>query len=307
MIAGVLIIDKPEGPTSHDMVAVARRALGERRIGHCGTLDPMATGVLALAVGPATRLVQYLTSDEKHYEADVRFGRRTDTCDRTGTTIAQSPERPSRDALDRALDQFRGTFEQAPPVYSAKKIGGVPAHRLARRGTVVDGITPARVIVRRLEVTSFDGEVARLVMRVSAGFYVRALADDLGRALGMGAVLDSLRRTASGSFTLADAMPADVLATAPREAIAARMLPLERLLPETPARILSAEEVARVRHGQDIPGAREDAPDAVAGGPDAPLPGAAPLVRLFAPDGSLVALAVPSKRPGFLHASVVLR
>jgi tRNA pseudouridine55 synthase len=294
MISGVLVLDKPQGPTSHDMVAVARRALGERRIGHCGTLDPMATGVLALAVGPATRLVQFLSAEEKHYDAVVAFGRDTNTYDVTGDTVAESPDRPTLEALVAALAPFRGTFAQLPPAYSAKKIGGVRAYRLARRedGATLD-LKPVMVTVSQLDLLAFDGDRATLAMRVSAGFYVRSLAHDLGRALGMGATLDALRRTRAGAFGLEDAVTVETMATTSRPALAARLIPLSRLLPELPSLALTAAAAACARRGMDVP-----LPGDWRGAPE--------LSRLLDDQGDLLALASPAKRPGFLHPSVVL-
>ncbi len=294
MISGVLVLDKPQGPTSHDMVAVARRALGERRIGHCGTLDPMATGVLALAVGQATRLVQFLSSEDKHYDAVVAFGRDTNTYDATGDTVAESPDRPTREALVTALERFRGTFAQLPPAYSAKKIGGVRAYHLARRedGATLD-LKPVMVTVSQLDLVAFDGGHATLSMRVSAGFYVRSLAHDLGRALGMGATLEALRRTRAGVFGLEGAVTVDTVATSDAAALAGRMIPLARLLPELPSLALTPADAACARRGIDLP-----APAAWNGVPK--------LSRLLDEQGDLLALAIPAKRPGFLHPSVVL-
>ena len=281
---GVLVIDKPQGPTSHDVVAVARRALGESRIGHTGTLDPMATGVLPLVVGRATRVAQFLTAGLKDYDATVRFGHTSDTYDATGTPGAHAAARPTRDALDAVLARFRGTFDQTPPAFSAKSIDGERAYALARRG----GDQPARrpaaatVTVERLDVTAFDGDTAMLSMRVSAGFYVRSLAHDLGEALGMGAVLAALRRTRSGEFDLSQAVPD-------------RLVPFDSLLPGLPAAVLSAQAVEFVKNGREVgPGDLTACPS--------PLPD---LTRLMGPDGRLVALAKPGKTPGFLHASVV--
>jgi tRNA pseudouridine55 synthase len=294
MISGVLVLDKPPGPTSHDMVAVARRALGERRIGHCGTLDPMATGVLALAVGQATRLVQFLSSEEKHYDAVVAFGRETNTYDVTGVTVAESPDRPTPAALAAALAQFRGTFAQRPPAYSAKKLGGIRAYHLARRedGATLD-LKPVTVTVARLELLAFDSDRATLAMQVSAGFYVRSLAHDLGQALGMGATLASLRRTRAGAFGLEDAVTVETVATSSAAVLADRMIPLSRLLPELPSLALPPAEAACARRGMDLP-----------------LPGdwaeAPALSRLLDDHGHLLALATPAKRPGFLHPAVVL-
>lgn len=298
-LSGVLVVDKTEGPTSHDVVKFGRRALGESRIGHTGTLDPMATGVLPLVVGRATRLAQFLTASDKTYEASVAFGRATDTCDATGKVVASSDARPTRDALIAALDAFRGTYEQTPPAYSAKNIDGERSYDLARKGKTAVAQRPKAVTVtaKRVELLSFDGETARLEMQVTAGFYVRSLAHDLGDALGCGAHLSALRRTRSGEFGLEHAVPlADVLQSS-REALAARMVPLSALLPDIAAVTLrGAANLERLKNGVEIePGDVVD--------PLSPLPA---LVRLLGPEGRLVALARPGKTPGFLHGWVVL-
>jgi len=295
---GVLVVDKPQGPTSHDVVTLARRALGVSRIGHTGTLDPMATGVLPLVIGRATRLAQFLTASDKDYEATVAFGRTTNTYDAMGTIITTSGERPTRDQVEQALGRFRGTFEQTPPAFSAKNIAGARSYDIARKAR--DGVVTlpkaVTITVRELNLISCDGETAVLQMRVTAGFYVRSLAHDLGAALGMGGVLTALRRTRSGEFGLEGSVPlADVL-QAGREALAARLLPFSLLLPELPAVTLRGpEQVVRIKNGVEI--APADLLAALT-----PLP---ELVRVIGADGTLVALARPAKTPGFLHASVV--
>ena len=296
---GVLVVDKPQGPTSHDVVTLARRALGVSRIGHTGTLDPMATGVLPLVIGRATRLAQFLTASDKDYEAGVAFGRTTNTYDAMGTVVTTSDARPTRDQVEAALGRFRGIFEQTPPAFSAKNIDGERSYDIARKAK--DGVVvlprAVTVTVRELDLRSFDGETAVLHMRVTAGFYVRSLAHDLGAALGMGAVLVALRRTRSGEFGLEGAVPlADVL-QAGRESLAARLLPFSSLLPELPAVTLRGPDcLERVKNGVEIaPG------DLVA-----PLSALPELVRLLGPDGTLVGLAKPGKTPGFLHAAIVL-
>jgi len=294
MTGGVLVVDKPGGLTSHDVVAVARRALGERRIGHCGTLDPMATGVLALAIGPATRLVQYLSGEAKHYDAVVRFGEATTTYDITGDVVARSDRRPTRTELDAALGRFLGPRLQMPPAYSAKKVGGLRAYALARRRDQgAPALEPSQVTCHELAVTWFDGDRVGLTMTVSAGFYVRSLAHDLGTALGTAAALEALRRTRSGAFRVEEAVPFEVLANGDRGTLAARVLPVDRLLPGVPAVRLTPEEAGRARHGMDVAAPGD-------------WPAAAPLARLVDAEEHLVALAVPSARPGFLHPSVVL-
>jgi tRNA pseudouridine55 synthase len=294
MISGVLVVDKAEGPTSHDLVRVARRVLDERRIGHCGTLDPMATGVLALAIGQATRLVQFLSADRKHYDAAIRFGLSTTTYDITGEVVAESPARPTEAVLLSALDAFRGTRLQRPPAFSAKKVAGVRAHDLARRDARAEiALDPVAVTIHDLALTGFDGDVAKLRLVVSAGFYVRSLAHDLGEALGTGGALASLRRTRAGHFGLEEAISAEALAMNSRAWLAERVLPPERLLPDWPAAALTGNEAARARRGLDFP---------VAEG----WPGAPPHARILDDSGRLLGLAVPADRPGFLHPSVVL-
>ena len=193
-LSGVLVVDKTAGPTSHDIVTLARRALGESRIGHTGTLDPMATGVLPLVIGRATRLAQFLTASDKSYEASIAFGRTTNTYDASGKTTDSAEHRPNRDQLAAALERFRGTFEQTPPAYSAKNIDGERSYELARKGKTATPQRPTAVTVtvKRLELRSFDGETASLDLQVTAGFYVRSLAHDLGEALGCGAHLSAL-------------------------------------------------------------------------------------------------------------------
>jgi tRNA pseudouridine55 synthase len=206
---GLLVVDKPAGPTSHDVVARMRRVLDERRIGHTGTLDPAATGVLALVLGRATRLAQFLTDSSKSYEAVVRLGVATDTGDAQGRAIGPVGGRPvpSRDAIEEALQGFRGTFLQQPPAFSAKRIGGKRSHDLARAGVASVLPAPVSVTVHRLDIVGADGDCVTLNLECSAGFYVRALAADLGERLGVGAHLVALRRTRAGDCTLQRAGP----------------------------------------------------------------------------------------------------
>jgi tRNA pseudouridine55 synthase len=297
---GVLVVDKTQGPTSHDVVTLARRALGVSRIGHTGTLDPMATGVLPLVVGRATRLAQFLTAGDKDYDATVAFGRTTDTYDALGKVLTASAERPTRAHLETALARFRGTVEQTPPAYSAKNIGGERSYELARKTkSGATALLPKAVTVtaRQLDIMSFDGDTACLRLSVTAGFYVRSLAHDLGAALGMGAVLAALRRTRSGEFGLEGAVPlAEVLQSSP-ETLASRLVPFDGLLAGLPAVTLRGPvQVERVKNGLEV------APEDLLA-PLSPLP---ERVRLLGPDGALVGLAKPGKTPGFLHATVVL-
>jgi len=304
---GVIVVDKTEGPTSHDVVTLARRALGVSRIGHTGTLDPMATGVLPLVIGRATRLAQFLTASDKTYEATIAFGRATDSYDASGTVVTTSDRRPSRGELDAAIATFRGTFDQTPPAFSAKNIDGQRSYVLARRAArSADARSASRktarpnavpVTVKRLEILSFDGDTARLEMQATAGFYVRSLAHDIGEALACGAVLTALRRTRSGEFGLDRAVPlADVL-QAPRESLVGRMVPFRELLPELPfVRLRSASQLERLKNGVEM------APSDLV----TPLTTLAPIIRLLGPEGDLVGLAKPGKTPGCLHGWVVL-
>jgi tRNA pseudouridine55 synthase len=229
---GVLIIDKPAGLTSHDVVARVRRILGERRIGHTGTLDPFATGVLVVLVGRATRLAQFLSNAEKEYEAEIRFGYATDTGDRTGKRLETSPAQNliegsvhtwSEREIEAALDGLRGEIEQVPPMYSAKKVQGRKLYELARRGVEIERAA-VRVTIRELEVVPRGGGEKSLLqenedgtsdLRVrvvcSAGTYIRTLAESIGERLGVAAHLASLRRTRAGDFPVEDALSLDVL------------------------------------------------------------------------------------------------
>jgi tRNA pseudouridine55 synthase len=306
-LSGVLVVDKPAGITSHDVVAVARRALNERSIGHTGTLDPMATGVLPLAIGKATRLVRFLSASDKDYDAVIRFGRTTDTYDATGTTTAESPQRPTRTALDIGLLALTGSYDQLPPPYSAKKVGGHRAYTLARRDEPME-LKPVPVTVSRAVVTAFDDDTAAVSITCSAGFYVRSFAHELGRRLGCGACLDSLRRTRSGDFTMAAAVPFEVLAGDAREftLIESHLVAADALLPGFPAVALTSEGMDRVVHGRDL-GPSHWGPtgsaEAFVGG--APGRRNEPWVRLLDQAGHLVALA-ESTPTGVLHPSIVL-
>lgn len=248
---GVLVVDKGQGPTSHDVVAVARRALGTSRVGHTGTLDPMATGVLVLVAGRATRLARFMAHDVKAYVAQVTFGRATTTFDAEGETTRETGQVPEREALAARVAAMAGPQLQTPPAFSAKKVGGEVAHKAARRDAPLV-LAPVPVVVHALSLDAYDDGVATISMTVSAGFYVRALAHDLGEALGTGAHLSALRRTRAGAFSLDEAVSWQALASAPRGMLTSALLPIDRLLPDLPAAHLSAEAVAKVRHGQSV-------------------------------------------------------
>jgi tRNA pseudouridine55 synthase len=295
--SGVLIVDKPAGPTSHDVVAVVRRRFRGAKVGHTGTLDPFATGVLPVVIGRATRLARYLSGADKEYDALIRLGLATDTHDSTGTVVFEAPAGlplPALETVASALDGYRGTWMQTPPAYSAKLAGGVRAYEQARRGEPVE-LAPVAVTVRELELVSMSGPLVRIRLVSSAGFYVRAMAHDLGRKLGTGATLDGLRRLRSGPFDLGRAVTLDVVAQSDVEA---RILPLESLLPDWPAVTLTREGVDWACHGRDI------GPGQLTGG-RAGVPEGSRL-RFVGPDGRLVAVG-EAGAGGVLHPGVVLR
>jgi len=301
---GVLVIDKPAGPTSHDVVARVRRALGTRRIGHTGTLDPLATGVLPLVIGTATRLASLLSGGEKEYIAGIRLGLATETYDATGRdAVPPPPQGVTVGDVERAIENFRGTFDQVPPAYSAKKIDGVRAYKLARKRTPVQP-SAVRVTVHHLTIENCSDGLVVVRVRASAGFYVRSLAHDLGLKLGCGGHLETLRRVRAGAFGEKDAVGLSAVEEARHDAVR-WILPLEQLLPEIPAVVVSDRDRARVTHGADVaPGV------SFVNGPDEGDPRL--LVgedvthrRLFDTAGRLVALA--EMRPGgFLHPVIVL-
>ena len=332
---GLLVIDKPAGPTSHDVVARMRRALGERRIGHTGTLDPAATGVLPLVIGRATRLARFM-SDDKSYLATIRLGARTDTADATGQPIGEryAGPMPSLGAIDAALDAFRGYFVQQPPAFSAKRIGGTRSYALARAaarrdggksGHATDGLTlpaPVTVNASALNLIAIDGDTLALEVRCSSGFYVRSLARDLGEQLGTGAHLSALRRTRSGDAGLEQAIGLDEAERDPARA-AATMIPLRRLLPHLPSVVLTEDGVNDTVHGRMLytsglapssPGGPNPGSPAqhLRWGEDSGSPAQHPgrsdsrFVRLFGPTGELVGIAAPGEAPGSLRAAVVL-
>ena len=297
---GVLLIDKPIGPTSHDAVARMRRALGERSIGHTGTLDPRATGLLPLVVGRATRLASLLTSGDKPNEATIRLGVSTTTDDAEGEPIGEEAAAlPDDEAVRAALEEFRGEIAQVPPRHSAKKVSGTRAYALARRDRPVE-LAPVAVTVKRLEWVHRHERDLQVTVSATAGFYVRSLARDLGQRLGCGAHLAALRRTASGAFTIDAAIPLEEAEQMGRTA-ADRLLSPADALPHLAAVRLTESGLRRALHGnpvapEDLEG-RVVPPPPQGGGPVLPI-------RLLGPDGRLVALA--HARGGALHPVVVL-
>ena len=292
---GVLVVDKPAGPTSHDVVAIVRRALKTPRVGHTGTLDPLATGVLPLVIGRATRLASFLSSGEKDYVAAIRLGLATATYDAaTREAVPEPPAAINAADIEHALAAFRGTFDQAPPPFSAKKIGGVPAYKLARKNKPVQP-TPVSVTVHDLSIDQYADGVAVIRVRASAGFYVRSLAHDLGRMLGCGGHLETLRRVRAASFGEDVAVPLSRIDSEGLDA-ARWMVPLDRLLTEFPAVVLSDRGLRRAVHGNEVPVEDVSPPD---------VSFQAPKCRLLDPAGHLVAIA--ERRPGgLLHPVVVL-
>jgi tRNA pseudouridine55 synthase len=293
---GLLLIDKPSGPTSHDVVARIRRSSGERSIGHTGTLDPRATGLLPLLVGRATRLASLLIGSDKTYDAAVRLGVFTDTDDEEGTPLGERrSDLPEDAAVMAALSGFRGTIEQVPPQHSAKRVDGQRAYELARRARPV-ALRPVAVTVRRLDWRGREGDLLYLTVTASPGFYVRALARDLGAALGCGAHLAELRRTASGPFSVDAAIPLD-LAEACGQEIVARLIAPADALPHLPMATVNAAGLRRVRHGNEV------GPEHLETSWVATL-GQAAAVRIL--DGAGHLLAVGKPRGGSLHPVVVL-
>jgi tRNA pseudouridine55 synthase len=244
-VGGVMLIDKPEGITSHDAVAVVRRVTHTRRVGHAGTLDPFATGLLVVLVGRGTRLIPYVEGEPKIYEATIRFGTETDTDDCTGDCIRTAPA-PRDDVIGAAIARLTGVIEQRPPDYSAKQVGGMRAYAAARSGAALE-LRPARVTVHEWTVTGRSGDDVRATITCGGGTYVRALARDLGRLTNSAAHLASLRRTHAGPFAVRDAVPVDDLRVA--EAV---MRPLLACVPSLPVHRMDAGELRRVSHGNSI-------------------------------------------------------
>lgn len=285
--AGILAVDKPQGPSSHDVVAAARRALGVRRIGHTGTLDPFASGLLLLCVGWATRLAEYLADRPKRYQAVAELGVSTDTDDGTGTVLTRSDSwRTLPDAEVRAaFEGLRGRIEQRPPVYSAKKIAGERAYRRARRGEAVT-LEPVVVEVFALDIEAIEPPLVRFSLECSSGTYVRAIARDAGERLGTGAYLASLRRTAIGDVAVDSAVP--VASLGDPAAVAAAWRPPLAALSHMPRFEVEAPEAERIRHGMALtpPAA---APESQAAGPDAEGRAAGPIAVVCG--GDLIAVA----------------
>ena len=287
---GVLVIDKPEGLTSHDVVNRVRRILGQRSVGHLGTLDPSATGVLPIVTGSLTRLAQFYLHCEKAYEGVIRFGFATDTYDADG-----EPTTPACDVhLDleqlRALAaDFRGVIEQVPPPFSAKKVGGVPAYRLARKKQEV-ALKPVQVEIKELEILEAKDDRVSFRARVASGTYMRSLAHDIGQRIGCGAHLESLRRTAVAEFVIEEAHTLEELEQANRQGSAEDIFVHPRkLLPQFPSVTATDENVALIRAGRAV---------------NLPEMSRAPVVKVFYGQRELIAIATRVAGTLF-HAGIV--
>lgn len=294
LVNGVIVVDKPEGLTSHDVVNRVRRLANTRKVGHLGTLDPMATGVLPLVLGRATRLAQFFSSAEKTYDARIQFGWATDTYDREGTRVSEPVEPQfTRAELEAALVSFRGAMIQTPPPFSAKKIAGTPAYRLARKQIAVE-LPPVEVQVFALDLIEFDGVTARICVRCSPGTYVRSIAHDLGGQMGCGAFLIALRRTASGEFHESQAKSLEALQDLERAgALESAVIPASHLLPEIPSASVDALTAGQIRQGKDF----RLSPFLERAG--------AKYVKAIGPEGDVIAIG-EARLPSLYHPVLVL-
>jgi tRNA pseudouridine55 synthase len=293
-VDGAVVVDKPSGWTSHDVVSKVRRLAGTKKVGHLGTLDPAATGVLPLVIGRATRLAQFYTRNDKVYEGVIHFGYSTDSYDADGQpTSAARDIVLDREQLDAALQKFRGPFAQIPPQVSAKKVAGRPAYEMARKHQPVE-LKAVDVEVYSLDIVSLDGCEAEVRVHCSAGTYLRSIAHDAGQVLGCGAFLKSLRRTASGDFKIESARTLEQLA-----ALAAdgrfddAVIPAAELLPEFPAEMVDALTAGQIRNGRDF---RTSPFQTRAGGR---------YVKAVTPEGQLVAIG-EARLPHLYHPVLVL-
>jgi tRNA pseudouridine55 synthase len=252
-VDGVIVVDKPREWTSHDVVNKVRRFAGTRKVGHLGTLDPGATGVLPLVIGRATRLAQFYTRNDKIYEGVIHFGYSTDSYDGDGQPTSEDVRVTlDRAALESILDHFRGQMMQTPPAVSAKKIGGVPAYALARKHQPVE-LEPVQVEVYSLDLLSLDSNEAAVRVHCSAGTYLRSIAHDAGQLLGCGAYLKSLRRIASGDFKIESARTLEQLAElAQAGSLTEALIPAAQLLPEFPVETVDAITATQIRNGRDF-------------------------------------------------------
>jgi tRNA pseudouridine55 synthase len=280
---GIFNVDKPAGMTSHDVVAVVRKISGESRVGHAGTLDPMATGVLLICIGQATRVVEYLTEHDKKYHARIRLGVETDTYDATGTVVAEKQVSVTKDQVEEALAGFSGRISQQPPAYSAIKQNGVPLYKLARQGIDVE-TEPREVEIYSILLTAFTLPDLEIDIHCSKGTYVRSLAHDLGARLGCGAHLAALTRTASGQFILENTIGLDRLKDAFANHFAEQFLnPIDEALLQFEAIVVEPGIVKRIQQGSPLICEREYS---------------TPLLRVYSTRGELIAIMEPSGEPG---------
>jgi len=288
--SGILLLDKPSGPTSHDVVMDVRRGAGQKQVGHAGTLDPLATGLLVICLGAATRLSDYLRDKAKRYRARVRLGQSTNTYDADGKITATSDRLPDRVSVEEALVKFRGLIHQRPPAFSAIKRGGKKAYELARAGQAIE-LEARPVEIYSLELLEWQPPEFTLDVLCSAGTYIRSLAHDLGETLGCGAHLTALRRTASGSFHIHEAVTLDDLQKAFEIGEWKRYLhPADVAVADWPEVGLTAEAAARIQHGQPIP--LEEYADEYA--------------RAYSPAGEFIALLRADTRAGVWRPHKVL-
>lgn len=271
---GFIIVDKPVGPTSHNIVTIVRHGTGVRKVGHAGTLDPRASGVLVLCLGPATRLSEYLSTSSKRYEAVVRFGTATRTYDAEGPVVRQTEAVPTLEEIQAVLPEFRGEIEQVPPPFSAIKVRGKKAYELARAGQEVR-LEPRLVTIHLLGILEYRPPDLLLDIECTAGTYIRSLAHDLGARVSTGAYLASLRRTRAGPFSLEDAVPLPKLEVGFLTNKWKRYLqPAVKALPDLPTVKVEGDNLERIHFGQRIPAE----------------PGSSGMARAIGPDGELVAV-----------------
>lgn len=290
---GLVLIDKPAHCTSHDVVNRWRKLAGTKRTGHLGTLDPMATGLLALVTGTATRLAQFFGQEEKTYLAQITFGFVSDTYDADGEVAETEISVPEPAAIREALAAFQGRMLQTPPPVSAKKIAGVPAYKLARKGVPME-LKPVEIEIKRLDILAIENGKAELLITSSSGAYIRSIAHELGQRLGCGALLSRLRRTQIGDFRIEHAKTIDKLqALAESGRLREAVIPAAELLPQFPAEHFAPELVAQIRQGREF----RTSPFVV--------PPGAPFVKALSQSGELIALG-QLKFPNVYHPATVL-
>ena len=291
---GVIVVDKPVGWTSHDAVNKMRRLAGIRKVGHLGTLDPMATGALPLVLGRATRLAQFYMKGDKTYDAVIRFGYSTDTYDRDGTPTSPITEPElDRETIEALAAGLRGVLDQTPPPISAKKIGGTPAYKLARKHLPVE-LKPVRVHIYSLDLLDVQGAEIRILIHCSAGTYLRSIAHDMGKAVGCGAFLKTLRRTVSGDFTLEQAHPIEELEALSKEGRLQNVLiASSQLLPQFPNELVDSITAGQIRQGRDF----RVSPFRVRQGTK--------YVKAIGPEGDLLAIG-EARLPNVYHPILVL-